>query len=51
MVHLLLDGEPIRAKEAYMNIYKHAKKKIHIIDNYINIKTNRKIHDKFIKRD
>lgn len=36
---LLLDGEPVQAKEAYMEIYKHAKKKIYIIDNYINIKT------------
>lgn len=36
---LLLDGEPISAKEAYMDIYKHAKKKVYIIDNYINIKT------------
>lgn len=36
---LLLDGEPIRAKEAYMEIYKQAKKEIYIIDNYINIKT------------
>ena len=36
---LLLEGEPIYAKEAYMDIYKHAKKKIFIIDNYINIKT------------
>ena len=37
--YLLLDGEPIRAKEAYMDIYKHAKKKIYIIDNYVNIKS------------
>lgn len=36
---LLLDGEPIQAKEAYMEIYKHAKKKIYIIDDYINLKT------------
>ena len=36
---LLLDGEPIQAKEAYMEIYKQAKKKIYIIDNYINLKT------------
>lgn len=36
---LLLDGEPLKAKEAYMEIYKHAKKKIYIIDNYVNIKT------------
>lgn len=36
---LLLDGEPIQAKEAYMEIYKNAKKKIYIIDNYVSIKT------------
>lgn len=36
---LLFDGEPIRAKEAYMEIYKQAKKKIYIIDNYVSIKT------------
>lgn len=36
---LLLDGEPLQAKEAYMEIYKHAKKKIYIIDNYVNLKT------------
>ena len=37
--YLFLDGELIKAKEAYMDIYKHAKKKIYIIDNYINIRT------------
>lgn len=37
--YLLLDGELIKAKEAYMDIYKYAKKKIYIIDNYVNIKT------------
>ena len=36
---LLLEGEPISAKEAYMDIYKHAKRKIYITDNYISIKT------------
>lgn len=36
---LLLEGEPVQAKEAYMEIYKHAKKEIYIIDNYVNIKT------------
>ena len=36
---LLLEGKPIQAKEAYMEIYKHAKKKIYIIDNYISLKT------------
>jgi len=37
--YLLFEGEPIVAKEAYMDIYKHAKKKIYIVDNYIGIKT------------
>ncbi len=36
---LLLDGEPIQAKEAYLDIYKTAEKRIHIIDNYVNMKT------------
>ena len=36
---LLFEGEPIQAKEAYLDIYKQAKKSICIIDNYINIKT------------
>lgn len=37
--YLLLNGEPIKAKDAYLEIYKHAKSKIYIIDNYISIKT------------
>ena len=36
---LLFEGEPIQAKEAYLDIYKQAKWSIYIIDNYINIKT------------
>ena len=36
---LLFEGEPVQAKEAYLDIYKQAKKSIYIIDNYINIKT------------
>ena len=36
---LLFEGEPIQAKEAYLEIYKHAKNRIYIIDNYIDIKT------------
>ena len=36
---LLFEGEPIQAKEAYLDIYKQAKRSIYIIDNYINIKT------------
>ena len=37
--YLILNGEPIKAKDAYMEIYKHAKKRIYIVDNYIDIKT------------
>lgn len=36
---LLFDGKPIQAKEAFMEIYANAKRKIYIVDNYINIKT------------
>ena len=36
---LLFEGEPLLAKEAYLDIYKQAKKSIYIIDNYVNIKT------------
>lgn len=36
---LLLDGQPLKAKEAYMEIYKQAKKEIYIIDNYVDIRT------------
>ena len=38
---LILNGEPARAKETYQDIFKKAKKRIHIIDNYISIKTLR----------
>lgn len=37
--YLILNGEPIKAKDAYMEIYKHAKHRIYIVDNYISIKT------------
>ena len=36
---LLLNGEPIRAKDAYIDIYNEAGHKIFIVDNYIGIKT------------
>ena len=42
---LLLNGEPIRAKDAYMDIYNRAKHKIFIVDNYISIKTLRLLLD------
>lgn len=36
---LFLNGEAVQAKEAYLDIYKNAKEKIYIVDNYANIKT------------
>lgn len=38
---LILNGEPARAKETYQDIFRKAKKRIYIIDNYISIKTLR----------
>lgn len=37
--YLFLDGQPMKADLAYMEIYGKATKSIHIIDDYINIKT------------
>ncbi len=39
--YILMDGKPMNASEVYINIYKSAKKSIHIIDNYIDIRTLR----------
>lgn len=39
--YLIHNGEPAKADETYMQIYSEAKKKIFIVDNYINIKTLR----------
>ena len=39
--YLILNGEPAKADETYMQIYAQAKKTIYIVDNYINIKTLR----------
>ncbi|MCR4926617.1 MAG: ORF6N domain-containing protein [Lachnospiraceae bacterium] len=39
--YLILNGEPAKADETYMQIYSEAKKKIFIVDNYISIKTLR----------
>ena len=36
---LILDGEPFKADEAYQKIYKSAKNKITIVDDYIGTKT------------
>lgn len=38
---LILNGEPARAKETFLDIFSRAKKRIYIIDNYISIKTLR----------
>lgn len=37
--YLFLDGQPMKADLAYMEIYGKATKSIHIIDDYINLKT------------
>ena len=39
--YLILNGEPAKADETYMQIYSQAEKKIYIADNYISIKTLR----------
>lgn len=43
--YLLLNGKPIRAKEAYMRIYSKARNSIYIIDNYVDIKTLHLLQD------
>ena len=37
--YLFLDGQPMRSDLAYMEIYGRATKSIHIIDDYISLKT------------
>ncbi len=37
--YLLFNGQTVEADLAYAEIYSHAKKTIHIIDNYISLKT------------
>ena len=39
--YLLLNGQPAKADETYINIYAQAKHTVYIVDNYINIKTLR----------
>ena len=39
--YLILAGQPAKADEMYIKIYSQAKQTIHIIDDYINIKTLR----------
>jgi len=36
---LILDGEPFKADEAYQKIYRRARRKINIVDDYIGVKT------------
>lgn len=43
--YLLLNGQPLKAAETFIDIYSQAKKSIHIIDDYINIKTLRLLQD------
>lgn len=42
---LILNGEPAKADEMYINLYSQAKKSIYIVDNYVNIKTLRLLQD------
>ena len=39
--YLLLNGEPLKADETYIDIYSRAKKSVYIVDNYVGIKTLR----------
>jgi len=43
--YLLLNGQPAKADETYIDIYSRAKKSIYIVDDYINIKTLRLLQD------
>ena len=42
--YLLLDGQPMKADVAYMGIYGMAARSIHIVDDYISIKTLHLLH-------
>ena len=42
---LLLDGQPMKADVAYINLYSQANKSLHIIDNYISTKTLHLLQD------
>ena len=39
--YLILNGQPAKADETYIDIYSQAKKTVYIVDNYVNIKTLR----------
>ena len=43
--YLLLNGQPAKADETYIDIYSRAKKTVYIVDDYINIKTLRLLQD------
>ena len=47
--YLFLDGQPMKASLAYIEIYGKATKSIHIIDDYINLKTLHLLSD--VKQD
>ena len=47
--HLFLNGQPMKADLAYMEIFSKAKKSIHLVDDYINIKTLHLLQD--VKED
>lgn len=43
--YLLMNGQPAKADETYINIYSRAKQTVFLVDNYINIKTLRLLQD------
>ncbi len=43
--YLLLNGQPAKADETYIDIYSRAKETVYIVDDYINIKTLRLLQD------
>ena len=43
--HLFLNGQPMKADLAYLEIFSTAKKSIHLVDDYINIKTLHLLQD------
>ena len=42
---LILNGEPAKANETYIDIYSQANKSVFVVDNYISIKTLRLLQD------
>ena len=43
--YLILNGQPAKADETYMEIYSKAKSTVYIVDNYISIKTLRLLRE------